>query len=126
MWTWRQREGALYRDGVLVSRGYSGKGRGVNNPSMQGVPGTGPIPRGRWRMMNVYDSKSVGPFAITLWRVGDDKFDDFDQTTGRGAFRVHGDSIRAPGTASKGCIILPRAIRERMWRSGDKDLEVVE
>lgn len=126
MWTWDQSEGILYHNGVRVSSGYSGKGRGKNNPKLQGERGVGPIPRGRWRMMNRYDSKNVGPFTITLWRVGDDKFDDFDQTTGRSAFRIHGDSIRNPGTASKGCIILPRAVRERMWRSGDRELEVVE
>lgn len=40
-------------------------------------------------------------------------------------FRIHGDSIRAPGTASHGCIILPRAIRDRIWASGDRALQVV-
>lgn len=126
MWTWDQSAGTLHRDGVFVSRGYSGKGRGKNNPALQGQRGIGPIPRGHWRMMGVYDSQNVGPFTITLWRVGDGNLDDFDATTGRSAFRVHGDSIRAPGTASKGCIILPRAIRQMMWRSGDRELEVIE
>lgn len=125
MWQWRQASGELWRDGAFVSKGYSGKGRGVNNPSLQGVRGTGPIPRGLWRIMNKYDSANVGPFVLTLWKADDDKMDDFDQATGRGAFRIHGDSIRAPGTASKGCIILPRQIRERIWASGDRDLEVV-
>jgi hypothetical protein len=125
-WVWDQSKGEMHRNGQLISRGYSGKGRGRNNPALQGVQGIGPIPRGRWLMMGIYDSANVGPRTITLWRVGDDKFDDFDQLTGRGAFRIHGDSIRAPGTASKGCIILPRAIREAMWSSGDCALEVVE
>lgn len=125
-WTWHQSTGELRRAGQLISRGYSGKGRGRNNPALQCLRGIGPIPRGRWRMMNIYDSARVGPRTITLWRVGDENFDDFDQTTGRSAFRIHGDSIRAPGTASKGCIILPRSIREAMWRSGDRELEVVE
>lgn len=126
MWVWDQSAGTLSRDGKLVSRGYSGKGRGMNNPAMQCVQGIGPLPRGRWKLMNIYDSANVGPRCITLWKADDAKFDDFDQATGRGAFRIHGDSIRAPGTASKGCIILPRAVREAMWASGDRDLEVVE
>lgn len=126
MWTWDQSAGVLYREGEVVSRGFSGAGRGKNNPSLQDVKGVGPIPRGRWRMMGVYNSKNVGPFTITLWRVGDTKFDDFDSTTGRSAFRIHGDSIRAPGTASRGCIILPRNIREMMWRSGDHDINVID
>lgn len=125
MWIWSQSAGTLSRDGQLVSRGYSGKGRGVNNPAMQGVRGVGPIPRGRWKLVNRYDSKNVGPFTITLHAV-DATPDDTHDATGRGAFRIHGDSIRAPGTASKGCIILPRNIREMMWRSGDHDLEVIE
>lgn len=123
-WKYDQSSGELFRDGSLVSRGYSGNGRGKNNPAMQGVQGIGPLPAGRWRMVNIYDSKNVGPRTITLNAV-DGTADDTHDATGRGAFRIHGDSIRAPGTASKGCIILPRPIRDMMWRSGDHDLEVV-
>jgi hypothetical protein len=47
------------------------------------------------------------------------------ETFGRGEFRIHGDSIAHPGTASHGCIILPRAVRDAIWRSGDRALEVV-
>ena len=66
------------------------------------------------------DSPNTGPFTILLEPApGTD-------TLGRSAFRIHGDSVRAPGTASHGCIILPRAIRDHIWRSGDRDLEVVE
>lgn len=124
MWVWKQDEGELWRDSAMVSKGYSGKGRGVNNPALQNVRGVGPIPKGDWRIMNVYNSARVGPFVLTLWRK-DSKLDDYDETTGRSAFRIHGDSIRAPGTASKGCIILPRLVRERIWKSGDRDLRVV-
>lgn len=125
-WLWDQSAGELRRDGKLISRGYSGKDRGKNNPALQNMPGIGPIPRGKWRMVRVYDSASVGPYAIALDAVDAHPGDDRHDPTGRGAFRIHGDSIRHPGTASKGCIILPRAIREMMWRSGDRDLEVVE
>lgn len=124
-WTWDQSAGELRRDGDLVSRGYSGRDRGKNNPALQGMRGIGPIPRGRWRMANVYNSRNVGPYAITLHAIDEAVPDDTDEATGRSAFRIHGDSIRAPGTASKGCIILPRAIRELMWRSNDHVLEVV-
>lgn len=123
-WVWDQAKGELSRDNNFVSSGYSGKGRGKNNPSLQGVRGIGPIPKGKWRMTRVYNSANVGPFTIELFAI--DKTDnDIHDATGRSAFRIHGDSIRAPGTASKGCIILPRAIRERMWRSGDKFLTVI-
>jgi len=125
MWTWDQSAGKLYHNGQLVSTGYSGKARGKNNPAMQGERGFGPIPRGKWKIVSRYDSKNVGPYALTLHAV-DGKLDDTHAPTGRGAFRIHGDSARAPGTASQGCIILPRAIREKIWTSGDRDLEVVE
>ncbi len=125
MWTWDQSAGTLSRDGAVVSRGYSGKGRGKNNPALQGVRGIGPIPAGLWRIGAPYNSKNVGPYALPLDAVDAKPGDDKHEGTGRGAFRVHGDSIKAPGTASQGCIILPRAIRELMWKSGDRDLTVV-
>lgn len=126
MWTWDQSAGELRRDGKVISRGYSGKGRGKNNPSMQGVQGVGPIPRGRYKMVRIYDSSNVGPRTIALDPVDAKPGDDIHQETGRSAFRIHGDSIRAPGTASRGCIILPRNVRLAIWASGDRDLEVVE
>lgn len=124
-WTWDQSAGTLSRDGVLISRGYSGKGRGKNNPALEGVVGVGPIPAGRWKIGAPYDSDRVGPYALKLDAVDAKLGDDTDQRTGRGAFRIHGDSVRAPGTASNGCIILPRTVREALWKSGDRDLVVV-
>ncbi|MBI1408141.1 MAG: DUF2778 domain-containing protein [Caulobacter sp.] len=125
MWTWDQSAGKLYRDGAFISSGYSGHGRGKNNPALQGVQGVGPIPRGDWKIVERYDSKSVGPYALVLHAV-DGVLDDTHAPTGRSAFRIHGDSVRSPGTASRGCIILPRTIREKVWQSGDRDLRVVE
>lgn len=126
MWVWDQSAGELRHNGQLISKGYSGKGRGKNNPSMQHVQGVGPIPRGRYKMVRIYDSANVGPRTIALDAVDTKPGDDIHQPTGRSAFRIHGDSIKAPGTASRGCIILPRAIRLKIWASGDRDLEVVE
>ena len=126
MWVYDQSSGELRRNGLLISNGYSGNGRGKNNPSLQGVRGVGPIPRGFWRMVRVYNSANVGPYAIELHAADATPDNDRHEETDRSAFRIHGDSIRAPGTASRGCIILPRKVRESMWRSGDHDLEVVE
>ena len=44
---------------------------------------------------------------------------------GRVAFQIHGESRSNPGNASKGCIVLPRSIRERIWTSSDTLLNVV-
>lgn len=125
MWIWKQAAGELWRNGELVSRGYSGKGRGKNNPALQGLAGIGPIPQGDWKLLSIYDSKLVGPRAIVVDKVDSTPGDDIDDVTGRGAFRIHGDSIKNPGTASKGCIILPRDVRLKIWSSGDRDLQVV-
>lgn len=108
-----------FPDGKTAT-GYSGNGRGKNNPSMQAVVAVGPIPRGKWQIQPPYNSANVGPYALIL-----DPLPGTD-TKGRSAFRIHGDSIKNPGTASHGCIILPRVIRERIWASGDRVLEVIE
>ncbi len=126
VWRWDQSAGELTHDGKFVSKGYSGKARGKNNPALQGVPGIGPIPQGRWRFGAPYNSTNVGPYVLPIHAVDAAPGDDIHQPTGRSAFRCHGDSITAPGTASRGCIIVPRTIREIIWRSGDRVLEVVE
>jgi hypothetical protein len=121
MWKWDQSAGELTRDGAFVSRGYSGNGRGVNNPAMQSAQGVGPIPRGRWRMTELrLTGASTGPYTIVL------EPEPGTDTLRRSAFRIHGDNARLDQSASHGCIILPRAVRQRIWNSGDRKLEVVE
>ncbi len=119
-WLYVQRTGHLYFNGAKFATGYSGGGLGKNNPEMQGAQGVGPIPVGRWRIVGEpYDSEDLGPFVLRLEpNIGTD-------TLGRSAFRIHGDSIKKPGTASRGCVILPRAVRLAIWESGDVDFTVV-
>lgn len=117
-WKWDQSAGELTRNGRFVARGYSGAGIGRNNPDLEAKVATGPIPAGRWRIGGPpYASRNVGPYALHLEPVG-------HGAHGRSAFKIHGDSARRPGKASKGCIILPRNVRELIWASGDRDLEV--
>lgn len=125
MWIWDQSEGTLSRNGKIVATGYSGNGLGKNNPHLEGAQGLGPVPAGRYLIKAPYDSKNVGPFVLPIDAVDSKPGDDTHQPTGRGAFRIHGDSVKAPGTASKGCIILSRKAREIIWKSGDRDLLVV-
>jgi hypothetical protein len=42
----------------------------------------------------------------------------------REGFLIHGDSKKAPGTASNGCIILAPWYRQQIWDSMDKALIV--
>jgi hypothetical protein len=120
MWTYRQSTGDLLLNGKLVATGYSGRESGKNNPKMQDVSNTGPLPRGRYVIGAAYDSKSRGPQCIMLIP------DAANQMFGRGDFRIHGDSIKSPGSASHGCIIMPRNVRDRIVASPDKVLEVIE
>ncbi|NBB17027.1 DUF2778 domain-containing protein [Caulobacter sp. SLTY] len=121
MWTYRQRTGHLLKDGVFVAKGYSGDGpafaEGRNNPDMEHIKGKGPIPRGRWTISKPRNSVNVGPHAMDLVPVGHDAH-------GRTAFMIHGDNKAQD--ASRGCIILPRNIREKISASGDRKLTVVE
>lgn len=125
MWRYDQSSGELSRNGVFVAKGYSGNGRGKNNPALQGTRMAGPIPCGRWKLVSVADSPNTGRYTITIHAVDATPGNDTHDATGRGAFRIHGDSVKNPGEASHGCIILPRGTRERMWQGGDHDLEVV-
>lgn len=120
-WTYSQKAGELHHDGKTIATGYSGAGLGKNNPGMENVPNVGPIPRGEWNVTGPpVDTPNHGPYVLRLEPKPE------TETFGRDGFLMHGDSREHPGCASQGCIILPRPVREEVWTSGDRDLEVVE
>lgn len=119
MWVYSQSTGKLSKDGVFMTIGYSGHAEGKNNPNMQSVPNVGPIPVGLYYIEAPIDTDTHGPFVLRL--TPDPKNEMFD----RSGFLVHGDSIKDPGSASHGCIIMPRYARERMWDLNDHVLRVV-
>lgn len=110
MLTYSQTTGRLTDErGELWGVGYSGHGAaGKNNPLMQQVPDVGPLPQGWWKAGTPGDSPHTGPYTIPLEPVNG------TQTFGRTGFKIHGDSKGFPGTASHGCLIFPRAVRERV------------
>jgi hypothetical protein len=116
-WYYSQRTGQLKQSGLAVATGYSGSGVGRNNPEMQHVPNVGPIPRGEYRIEKPQNSARTGPHAMALSPMG-------HKALGRSAFQIHGDN--RTHTASTGCIILPRDVRERISGSGDNRLFVTE
>ena len=119
-WTYSQKTGELQQDAKHVSTGYSGAHEGKNNPAMENVPNVGPIPHGDWTIIGPpVDSKDHGPYVLKLHPAPS------TETHGRSGFLMHGDSKEHPGSASHGCVILPRTVREEVWQSGDRDLEVV-
>ena len=119
MWTYEQLTGRILQDDELVGTGYAGSPQGKNNPDMQEVAQTGPLPRGTYAIEAPQNSPHTGPFTLDLTP------DPANEMFGRSEFRIHGDSIEHPGTASEGCIITARAIRERIWNSEDHELTVV-
>lgn len=118
-WQYTQSTGEIKLNGELCGIGYSGAGSGKNNPEAEAQHNVGPIPRGGYTIGEPQDTTTHGPFVLRLTPVAG------NFCCGRSGFLIHGDSVKNPGSASEGCIILPRAVRENIWESGDADLEVI-
>lgn len=119
MRVYHQRTGELWVRHVLACVGYSGNAAGKNNPDLQHVQGVGPIPEGAYLIGEPSASLDHGPVALHLVPLTG------TQTYGRSGFLMHGDSIGAPGTASHGCIIVPRPLREAARDDTDRLLIVL-
>lgn len=120
MWTYKQRTGELTHDGQHIWDGYSGFEEGKNAPEAQNVPNVGPIPQGAWTIDKpAYDSPDHGPHVMRLIPKPE------TNTFGRSGFLMHGDSVQHAGSASHGCIIMPRFVRDQVSTSPDQNLEVV-
>jgi hypothetical protein len=117
-YVYAQTTGKLTLDGKDVATGYSGHGDGKNNPDKEKEKGVGPIPRGLYKIGKARDYKGMANcFDLTP---------DGHDALGRTAFLIHGDSKSSPGTASKGCIILPPEVRKTIAESGIARLKVVK
>lgn len=117
MWYYSQGTGVLLKNSTQVAEGYSGHDEGRNNPLMQTVHETGPIPQGTYTVEPPKNTKAQGPFVLPLTPLS------ALRTFGRTGFLIHGDNVR--NDASHGCIILPREAREEIWSSKDHQLTVV-
>jgi hypothetical protein len=98
----------IRNDGV-----YSGAGTGRNNPAMQRVRNTGPIPQGEWNATG-YQNTLTGSNGVTRNHPNVIRLEPAPATTtyDRDSFRMHGDN--ATGTASNGCLIVPPATRQTL------------
>lgn len=121
-----QKSGCLYDAlGRLMGVGYSGghcgcSPEGVNNPDMQDIPNVGPIPVGLYTMQTPIQHSVLGEFAIPL------EPDPGNAMHNRSGFFAHGDLISGPpNSASDGCIVISREIREKMWTSYDRVVKVI-
>lgn len=110
--------GKLWRDGVKIGEGYSGTPECKNDPDKCSLHDQGPIPPGTYDIGAPVDTVTHGPYVLPLTPHAE------NEMYGRSGFLIHGDSVIHPGTASRGCIIMPRAVREYVHHSGERTLEV--
>ncbi len=103
----------LFDGTVLCDTAYSGHGPGVNNPDLQDIRNVGPLPAGTYLIGPAKEPiDRLGPVALPLTPNPD------NQMFGRDEFFIHGDNAQMNHTASDGCIILPRNIRDQIVASG--------
>lgn len=125
MWTYVQKTGELLHNGAHEAFGYSGYDdpdsgqQGKNNPDLENVHDVGPIPVGSYAIGSPEDTLTHGPFVLPLTP------NAANQMFGRAGFLIHGDSVVEPGTASRGCIIMGRPVRNEIAASGDHSLQVI-
>lgn len=118
-WLYKQSNGELTHDGVYIGTGYSGTSIGRNNPVAQAIANIGPIPEGEYTIGPAFMHPTKGPLVMRLFP------ESANEMYGRYGFLIHGDSIKAPGTASNGCIILSHDIRQKITGSDDNNLTVI-
>lgn len=121
VWVYHQNSRVLSHNHIQITKGYSGKGRDKNRHDRQHIKNRGPIPVGQYTLEDgPFTHYKTGRYTIRL------KPNPANEMFGRDSFMIHGDSKDHPGQASEGCIILQRQFREKIWNSGDHDIEVVE
>lgn len=103
---------------ALIGRGYAGKGVSRDTPDDEWKRAEGPLPRGMWRIHPAISHARLGPYSLPLTQTEGETF-------GRTGFYIHGDNAKGDGSASSGCIILPRSVREFISGSGIRTLAVV-
>jgi hypothetical protein len=120
-WKYSQSSGDLISPiGEVIATGYSGAPGFRNDPLMEDIIDKGPIPKGMYTIGEPVDTVKHGPFFLPL--IPDATNDMYT----RSGFGVHGERLEGPsGLASEGCIILSHFIREKIWLSGDHQLEVI-
>lgn len=115
MWMYRQATGELTYDGVSIAVGYSGNGKGLNNPAFDTESNVGPIPKGYWTIGDAFNHPVKGPVCMRLTP---------KIKTHRSGFLIHGDNTKGDKSASQGCIILNKVTRLLLANSSDKVLMV--
>ena len=119
MWTFSYK-GVFWHDDGPKSGAYSGHGPGLNNAAYQEYVGVGPIPVGQWKIGTFFDHPHLGPCVAHLTPVGE------TDVYGRSGFFIHGDNAEQDHSASDGCIVVGRVVRQAIRDSKDTNLTVTE
>jgi hypothetical protein len=114
---------------TALGTGYSGKGDGVDNPSMENVSGApgkpvaGPIPEGKYTIGKEQANKlGNGKVLSNSMRLTPSAGNNM---YGRGGFLMHGGSWNL--TSSEGCIVVPDVgVRDAVGSSGINVLTVTQ
>jgi hypothetical protein len=103
--------------GELLGTGYAGHGAGINNPAMQSIHNTGPLPQGIYTISPPVDTTTHGPYVMWLTP------DAANVMFGRSGFGIHADEIANPGKrlASTGCIVMSGPARIAVWTAAHLD-----
>lgn len=111
-------------DGTDIGPGYSGAPGYVDDAGDTNLQGKGPIPVGSWRIgqpiNKLVPGDYLGPFCLPLTPMPG------TETFGRSAFYIHGDNSKHDESASHGCIVAARTVREDVSADTDRLLVVVE
>lgn len=119
-WLYEISTGRLFDNtGALCGTGYSGAPGYTNNPDDECLQDKGPLPEGLYTFGKPENRADTGPFSIPLIP------DPSNKMYGRSDFWCHGDNALHNGSASCGCIIMVRPIREAIAASSDNRLQVV-
>lgn len=121
MFAYRQASGA-FEDaiGSILDMGYSGQPPHKNLPESEDLVGKGPCPRGSYKAKELREHTDThGPYVIVLEPDADTRARILAMGRNPDTFYVHGDSIKNPGFASEGCLIVKLAARQAFWQSGD-------
>jgi hypothetical protein len=116
MLTYSQSSGEMHNAaGVLLGTGYAGHGAGVNNPALQSIQNTGPLPQGVYTINPPVDTATHGPYVMWLTP------NPANEMFGRFGFGIHADEVANPGKrlASTGCIVMSN--RVAIWTAAQAD-----
>ena len=121
MLTYTQSKPTMAHNGILMPSTvlYSGRGPGLNTPSLEAMANFGPIPAGLWKIIKWWDTyENKGTCVAQLSPVGHDAH-------GRFGFLCHGPHANDHFDSSDGCIVADHVLRTAMRATGDMGLTVI-